>query len=131
VSQSTPIARDVQSLPDHLLGKKVEFIQICGINSLKTLQPAPDALIGDQVTDVVVNEEARQLHLVCDKHTIVVDLARTGTVHNLERATRWSIAGGSPMPTARILFDDETAVDFREPAKTKRITIAIHPSVAQ
>ncbi len=126
MSQATPITRDVQALRHHLLDKTVKHVQICGINSLKTLQPAPDALVGDRVTDVVVDEEARHLQLVIGNHTIVIDLARTGTVDILPRAMPWSVAGGGSMPTARMLFDDESGVDFREPAKTKRITVAIH-----
>lgn len=125
VGETVSITRDLRSLQEHVMGKKISFIQICGINSLKTLHPAPDDLVGCHVVDLVVDERRRHLVLVADRYRLFVDLARTGTAVPVADATPWSVAGGGSMPTARVIFDDGTGLDFREPAKTKRVTFTI------
>lgn len=52
-------------------------------------------------------------------------MARTGIVVALQKALAWKASEKSPMPTARVLFSDGSALDFKEPAKTKRITFTI------
>jgi hypothetical protein len=125
VGETVSITRDVPSLRQHVVGKKISFVQICGINSLKTLYPTPDDLAGSRVVDLVVDESRRHLVLVTDGHRVMADLARTGTAVPLVKADPWTVAGGGSMPTARIVFEDGTGLDFREPAKTKRITFTI------
>ncbi|MGI5147199.1 hypothetical protein ACQEVC_12590 [Plantactinospora sp. CA-294935] len=106
-------------------GKKIESFRVYGVNSLKTLAPALDDLVGDQVVDLVAQDDARRVDVVCRDHVIAVELERTGKMAALREAAAWSPAAGTPMPTGRMTFEDGTGFDFREPAKTKRITFAV------
>ncbi|WP_326561223.1 hypothetical protein [Micromonospora sp. NBC_01796] len=82
--------------------------------------------MGEQIVDLVVKADARQLTIVSDAHTIEIDLAWTGTVIPLRKdVAPWRLSDGIAMPTVRLVFDDGTGIDFREPAKTKRITVSV------
>jgi hypothetical protein len=126
--QYAPIAPNLGALRTHIDGKTIAFVQVCGINSLKTVDPPLPALAGDVVVDLVTDEQARSLHVVLGNHVLILDLARTGTATTLQSATTWSPTDGQPMPTVRIGFTDHTGLDLKEPAKTKRITLTIAPT---
>ncbi|MEV4630463.1 hypothetical protein AB0J90_29785 [Micromonospora sp. NPDC049523] len=120
-----PISQDVQKVRERVAGKKIGSFRVYGINSLKTLDPPLDALVGDQVVDLLAKDDVRRVELVCLDHIIDIDLARTGRLTALGEAGAWSPAGGGSMPTGRLIFDDGTGLDFKEPAKTKRVTFAV------
>lgn len=120
-----PISQDGQAVRDRVAGKKIGSFQVYGINSLKTLDPPLDALIGEEVVDLLAQSDGRRVELVCHDHTIEIDLARTGRLAVVGEARAWSPTDGGPMPTGRLIFDDGTGLDFKEPAKTKRITFAV------
>jgi hypothetical protein len=126
MNQPTPVARDIAEMRRKVVGKRFADFQIYGVNSLKTLRPAPVEVIGQQVLDLTVNTELRKLAITSDRCTVDVDLARTGTIVFLEQAAAWRMSEGGSMPTARMIFDDGTGIDFREPAKTKRIAFTLH-----
>ncbi|WP_432976881.1 hypothetical protein [Dactylosporangium sp. CA-233914] len=121
----TPVSQDVQVVREQVAGKRIESLRVYGINSLKTLDPRLDNLAGDQIVDLLAQDDARRVELVCRDHIIDIDLARTGRLAALREAGVWNPAGGGPMPTGRLIFDDGTGLDFKEPAKTKRITFAV------
>jgi hypothetical protein len=112
------------------LGKKVASIQVLGINSLKTLQPPLESVNGQAMADLVIDESVRKIDVVLERYVIVVDMARTGTVVAIQRAAAWQPSDKGPMPTARILFSDGSALDFKEPAKTKRVHFTVRTNGA-
>lgn len=119
------ISYDVELARDRAVGKKIRYVRVYGVNSLKTLAPSLDELVGDQVVDFVAHEDVRRVELVCGNYIIDIDLARTGRLMILSEADIWTPGSGSPMPTGRLIFDDGTGIDLKEPAKTKRITFAV------
>lgn len=98
-------------------------MQVLGINSLKTVTPPADALVGQQVRSA--RAEERVIVISTTSYEIRVDLQRTGRVIWLKNAQAWQAASGTPLPTIRLLLDDATGMDFTEPAKTKRITVSL------
>lgn len=123
----TPIqtAEEVQELLNRLLGEEIVDLQVLGINSLKTLSPAPRDLVGDVIERCHVDH--RILTIFTGRHTIRIDLQRAG------RLVWWSAVapvtpGAGPRPTVRIALGGGQGVDLTEPSKTKRITITIAPS---
>lgn len=120
-----PGAQSAQRVRARVVGKIISSFRVYGINSLKTLDPSLDALIGDQIVDLLAQADGRRVELVCRDHVIDIDLARTGKLAGLDEASPWNLAGGGPMPTGRLIFGDNTGLDFKEPAKTKRITFAV------
>lgn len=109
-----------------ILGKKVESFACFGINSMKTFEPAPDSLAGQAIESVDADADGR-LRVTFQDSSLVVDFARTGRAVLIENAEPWTLRGNATRPpTGRLLLADGLAVDFAEPAKTKRIAFSIH-----
>src|SRR5581483_3384089 len=89
-----PISQDVQAVHDRVAGKRIGSFQVYGINSLKTLDPPLDALIGDEVMDLLAQSDGRRIELVCHDHMIEIDLARTGRLAVVGGARAWNPADG-------------------------------------
>lgn len=98
-------------------------LQVLGINTLKSVLPLPDALVGETVTGSEVAE--RTFRLVTADYEITVDLQRTGKVVWLDAAQPYRLVPGSARPTVRLLLAGGTGLDLTEPAKTKRITVTL------
>jgi hypothetical protein len=125
MGQSSPVAPDLKALRDHLVGKEVSALHIYGINSLKSVDPRPDQLTGDVIRDIRGAMDDRGLEISLGRHTIAIDLARTGTIVLLSKAQPWTASRGSGPPTACLILTDGTGIEFKEPARTKRITFSI------
>ncbi|GAB1688647.1 hypothetical protein [Krasilnikovia sp. M28-CT-15] len=125
MSSPKPVAIDAEALRGSLTGKRVASAQILGINSLKSLHPPLESVSDQRIVDVIVDENTRRIEIVLERNVIAADMARTGTVVILAQALAWKPADNSPMPTARIIFSDGSALDFKEPAKTKRISFTV------
>jgi len=122
---TTQPAEEIEAiLRKHVVGHAVRALQVLGINSLKTVEPPPTALEGHVVVDVAA--QTRVLEIAFETCAIRIDLERTGRVKWLPKAEAWAPTDSTPAPTLRLLLDHGSAVDFTEPAKTKRITAAIH-----
>ncbi|MEU8015986.1 hypothetical protein AB0B74_08470 [Micromonospora parva] len=118
-------SQEINMAREWVAGKKIESFRVHGVNSLKTLVPSLDDLVGDQVVDLVAQDDARRVDMVCRNHVITIDLERAGRMAALREGAAWSPTAGTSMPTGRMTFEDGTGLDFREPAKTKRITFAV------
>lgn len=118
---SAQTAHEIASTSERLLGRWITLLQVLGINSLKSLTPTLDGLVGDTVEGVDVVE--RMLTLRTSRHLITFDLQRTGKVVWLSSSEPFR-AGSGPMPTVRLITNDG-ALDLTEPAKTKRITVVV------
>lgn len=110
-------------LAEQLVGRSIRQLQVLGINSLKTISPPAEKLVGEHVHSARCEE--RVITISTTAFEIRIDLQRTGRVVWLERAEAWQLSGGVPLPTARLLLDDGSGLDFTEPAKTKRITVSV------
>lgn len=110
-------------LRDHVIGASVRGLQVLGINALKTVHPAPEVLVGRPVIDATV--QSRALEITTPEYKISIELARTGSVTWLDKTDEWSPTDRKPAPTLRLLLADGSALDFAEPARTKRITASI------
>jgi hypothetical protein len=112
-------------LTGQLVGRSIRQLQVLGVNSLKTLTPPADALVGERVRGARC--EDRVIGISTAAFEIRIDLQRTGRVTWLKSADAWRLSSGVPLPSARLLLDDGTGLDFTEPAKTKRITVTLLP----
>jgi hypothetical protein len=115
-------------LAAQLVGRSIRQLQVLGINSLKTISPSADKLVGEQVHDARCEE--RIIDISTTGYEIRVDLQRTGRVTWLQTAVAWQMSSGVPLPTVRLLLDDGSGLDFTEPAKTKRVALSLMPRSA-
>lgn len=115
-------------LAGQLVGRSIRQLQVLGINSLKTVMPSPDALVGEMVGSARCEE--RIIVVSAGAYEIRIDLQRTGRVTWLESAAAWRMSSGMPVPTVRVLLDDGSGLDFTEPAKTKRVTVSLASALA-
>lgn len=125
VSVQSPAELD-RLLADVLVGRRLSDLQIVGINALKTVEPPITALPGSTVTAASVDK--RRLEITAGNYVVRIDLQRTGRVVPTDATGRWTPRDGTSAPTVRLLLTDGAALDFTEPAKTKRITVAITPA---
>jgi hypothetical protein len=110
-------------LSTHLVGRSIRQLQVLGVNSLKTVMPHPDALVGAEVRSA--HCEDRIITISTPAHKIRIDLQRTGRVAWLSEAGPWQVSSRAPLPSVRLLLDDGTGLDLTEPAKTKRISVSL------
>lgn len=116
-------AEQIQELLDRLRGREIAKLQVLGINSLKSLSPTPEALTGEIVSGSDVVD--RILTVRTANLSITFDLQRTGRLVWLESAEPYRLVAGTSRPTVRLLLADGSGLDMTEPAKTKRITVAL------
>lgn len=114
---------EIQAILDRLQGEEIATLQVLGINSLKSTSPLPEAIVGDAVESTSV--ESRLVSITTSLHAIVFDLQRTGKLVWLESAQPYVMVAGTSRPTARLLLASGKGLDLTEPAKTKRITVAV------
>jgi hypothetical protein len=115
-------------LAAQLAGRSIRQLQVLGVNSLKTVTPSADQLVGEQVCSTRCQE--RVIAISTAAYEIRIDLQRTGRVTWLKEADAWQLSSGIPLPTVRLLVDDGSGLDFTEPAKTKRITVSLRTESA-
>jgi len=116
--------RDIDDLlAGQVVGRSIRQLQVLGVNSLKTVTPPADVLVGEQVHSARCEE--RVIGISTTAYEIRIDLQRTGRVTWLKSADSWLMSSGVPLPSARLLLDDGSGLDFTEPAKTKRITVTL------
>lgn len=116
-------AEQIQELLDRLRGGEVAALQVLGINSLKSISPAPETVTGEVISGSNVTE--RIVTVRTTNVTITFDLQRTGRLVWLESAEQYRSIAGVSRPTVRLLLSDGSGLDMVEPAKTKRIAVAL------
>lgn len=110
---------------NRLVGESVAQLQVLSVNGLKSVEPSPSDLVGSKITAVSATE--RVLTMDIGIYTASVDLQRTGRVLWLDRAEPAQV-GGPSLPTIRLILQSGAGLDFREPARTKRISVEINPT---
>lgn len=124
VSPSVQSPHEIDELlATRLVGRSIRQLQVLGVNSLKTISPHPDALVGADVRSA--HCEDRIITISTAAHQIRIDLQRTGRVVWLSDADVWQVSSRTALPSVRLLLDDSTGLDLTEPAKTKRITVSL------
>jgi hypothetical protein len=114
---------EILAILRRLHGQEIAALQVLGINTLKSVLPLPEALVGETVTGSEV--AGRTFRLVTSDYEITVDLQRTGKVVWLDAAQPYRLVPGSARPTVRLLLAGGAGLDLTEPAKTKRITVSL------
>ena len=123
-SVSAPQSPEViGSILERLNGHEIAALQVLGINSLKSVDPPPHALAGLTIKSTGVSD--RVFRLLVGAYEVVIDLQRTGKVVWLDSAEPFQMAPDVTRPTVRLILADGTGIDLTEPAKTKRITVAL------
>jgi hypothetical protein len=105
-----------------LIGQKIRDWSCYGINSVKGLRPLNTA-VGECIRGHSI--EGDLLLIETDTLIVKVDFARTGSVRTYPQLDCWKPTLASRPPTARLITDGGSGVDFIEPGKTKRITFTI------
>jgi hypothetical protein len=119
---------EIRSYLERLSGHEIASLQVLGINSLKSVSPPPIAMAGQLVTDAEVSE--RIITVMTTDYVLTIDLQRTGKLVWFESATAFSAERRDARPTVRLMLTNGRGIDLTEPAKTKRITVALRPRAA-
>lgn len=112
-------------LETYVVGRTVLSLSVHGINALKTLEPSLTAVAGERVIGVEADDRQHVL-LRLQTIEVLINLERTGALEWLPSSTTWApTAQATQPPTLRLLLDDGSGVDFKEPGRTKRITVSL------
>ncbi|WP_190232759.1 hypothetical protein [Streptomyces avicenniae] len=114
-NKATDVVTAAKLISDHAVGATLSSFRVFGINSLKTYLDLD--VLKDQVLESVEAVE-NILHLEFTRHSIDIDLQRTGSVswHAIESES----AGKNP--TGGFFFSNGFTLTLAEPARTKRIS---------
>lgn len=121
-SQST---QEILSILRPIVGESVRQVQVLGVNSLKSVSPTPQDLVASTITSVEAS--GRSVRIDLGNLSATFDLQRTGRLIWLDSAEPAKF-GQPGLPTVRLLLESGSAVDFTEPAKTKRISVTLSGS---
>ncbi len=102
-------------------GQRITRLQVLGVNSLKSVSPTVDDLVGEVVEQAEVAGRIITLHT--NRCVVTFDLQRTGRAIWVPSGEPFRPAAGSA-PTVRLVTDGGT-IDLTEPARTKRIAVQI------
>lgn len=116
-------AEQIQALLARLLDKEIATLQVLGFNSLKSLSPTLETVIGERILGSHVMD--RIITVLTSNLSITFDLQRTGRLVWLESGEPYRLIAGAPRPTVRLLLADGSGFDLTEPAKTKRIAVTL------
>ena len=83
-------------LAGHLVGRSIRQLQVLGVNTLKTISPSADELVGEHVRNAYCEE--RVIAISTTAYEIRVDLQRTGRVTWLQSAGAWQLSSGGLFP---------------------------------
>jgi hypothetical protein len=115
-------SEEISDILARLVGRTVAEFSVLGINSLKSVTPAPTALAGTEIVGTSVRD--RILELRTQAYLVQIDLQRAGRLIWFDTPPS-AAAGTASRPTVRLLTQNGDGIDFAEPAKTKRISVHI------
>jgi hypothetical protein len=116
-------ADEIQAILNRTHGQVIDLLQVLGVNSLKTIDPPTDDLVGTTIRTSRVS--GRSFCLVTEEFEVTVDLERTGKAVWLDATQPYQFSPGAPRPTVRLIFQGGSGIELTEPAKTKRITVRL------
>jgi hypothetical protein len=117
---------DVKALLEQqVVGRTVRELAVHGINALKSIEPALTTIAGERVLGSLV-EDRQHVVLQLETVDVVINLERTGALEWMQSSQTWTpTPQATHAPTLRLLLEDGTGVDFKEPGRTKRITVTL------
>lgn len=116
-------AEEIQSILNRTHGQVIDLLQVLGVNSLKTIDPPTDDLVGTTIRASRVS--GRTFCLVTEAFEVTVDLERTGKAVWLDATQPYQFSPGALRPTVRLILKGGSGIELTEPAKTKRITVRL------
>ncbi len=108
-------------LRERAVGHFVARIDVAAINVLKTYDPPPTALAGQQVTGA--GRYGKFLDLDCDGLHLVIHLARAGWLHWREQLAPAPPKPGKGPIGLRVHLDDGAGFDLTEAGTKKRLAV--------
>ncbi len=113
----------VAFLRERAVGRFVTRVDVAAIHVLKTYDPAPTSLAGQQVTGA--NRHGKFLDLDCDGLHVVVHLARAGWLHWREQVAPVPPKPGKGPIALRVHLDDGAGFDLTEAGTKKGLSVYI------
>ncbi|PZS33247.1 MAG: endonuclease VIII [Pseudonocardiales bacterium] len=110
-------------LRERVIGHFVTRVDVAAISVLKTYDPLPSSLAGQQVTGV--GRHGKFLDLDCDGLHLVVHLARAGWLHWRDKLSPVPPKPGRGPIALRVHFDDEAGFDLTEAGTKKRLSVYV------
>ncbi|MDP9241003.1 MAG: Fpg/Nei family DNA glycosylase [Actinomycetota bacterium] len=110
-------------LRERAVGHFVVRVDVAAVNVLKTYDPLPTSLAGQQLTGVA--RHGKFLDLDCDGLHLVVHLARAGWLHWREELSPVPPKPGKGPIGLRVHFDDGAGFDLTEAGTKKRLSVYV------
>ncbi|MGB9378060.1 MAG: DNA-formamidopyrimidine glycosylase family protein [Mycobacteriales bacterium] len=110
-------------LRERAVGRFVARLDVAAIHVLKTYDPAPASLAGQQVTAAA--RHGKFLDLDCDGLHLVVHLARAGWLHWREQLPPVPPKPGKGPIALRVHLDDESGFDLTEAGTKKGLSVYV------
>ena len=127
-----PELPEVQALTTDLAarldGRAVARLDIVAFSALKTFDPPPSALLGLFVSGVA--RHGKFIDICVDDLHVVVHLARGGWIRWRDQVPATPPRPGKSPLAARLVLDDESALDFTEAGTQKRLALYVVRSPA-
>jgi len=115
-------------LRERAVGHFIARVDVAAINVLKTYDPPPTTLAGQQVTGA--GRYGKFLDLDCDGLHLVVHLARAGWLHWREQLAPAAPKPGKGPIGLRVHLDDGAGFDLTEAGTKKRLSVYLVRDVA-
>jgi len=113
----------VAFLAERAVGHFVTRVDVAAINVLKTYDPPPASMAGQQVTGV--GRHGKFLDLDCDGLHLVIHLARAGWLHWRDTLSPVPPKPGKGPIALRVHFDDGAGFDLTEAGTKKRLSVYV------
>jgi formamidopyrimidine-DNA glycosylase len=109
-------------LRERAVGRTVERLEIGAISVLKTVDPAPSAVVGHVVTGAGRYGKFLDVRLADDLH-LVTHLARAGWLHYRDSLAPAPLKPGRGPVAARVRLDDGSGFDLTEQGTQKKLAL--------
>jgi formamidopyrimidine-DNA glycosylase len=122
-------------LRERVVGHRIQRVDIAAISALKTFDPPPSALHGQEITGA--GRFGKFLDIVVGDLHLVIHLARAGWLHYRDAITATPLKPGKGPIALRVRLDDGAGFDLTEQGTQKKLAAylvrdpAIVPGVAK
>jgi formamidopyrimidine-DNA glycosylase len=119
----------VADLRERVVGRAVERVDVAAISALKTFDPPPGALHGQEITDA--RRYGKFLDVVAGELHLVVHLARAGWLHYREAPAPTPLKPGKGPIALRVRLSDGNGFDLTEQGTQKKLAAYLVRDPAQ
>jgi formamidopyrimidine-DNA glycosylase len=122
-------------LRERVVGHRIQRVDIAAISALKTFDPPPSALHGQEITGA--GRFGKFLDIIAGDLHLVIHLARAGWLHYRDTITATPLKPGKGPIALRVRLDDGAGFDLTEQGTQKKLAAylvrdpAIVPGVAK